>query len=90
MIGHKNYPISYTEVLKARRVVYNHLMPTHLNRYNDLSSLIDASTIMAAIKLKQKLKGKKVVLQFSGCNASPDEINKAYSSRLFSEGWIGG
>ena len=48
-----------------------------------------ASTIMAAIKLKQKLKGKKVVLQFSGCNASPDEINRAYSSRLFSEGWIG-
>lgn len=47
-----------------------------------------ASTIMAAIKLKRLLKGKKVVLQFSGCNASPDEINKAYSSRLFSEGLI--
>jgi threonine dehydratase len=47
-----------------------------------------ASTIMAAIKLKNLLNGKKVALQFSGCNASPDEINKAYSSRLFSEGWI--
>jgi len=46
-----------------------------------------ASTIMAAIKLKEKLKNKKVVIQFSGCNASPDEINRAYSSRLFSEGW---
>lgn len=47
-----------------------------------------ASTIMAAIKLKNLLCGKKVALQFSGCNASPDEINRAYSSRLFSEGWI--
>lgn len=46
-----------------------------------------ASTIMAAIKLKKLLNGKNVVLQFSGCNASPDEINRAYSSRLFSEGW---
>jgi threonine dehydratase len=46
-----------------------------------------ASTIMAAIKLKTQLKGKKVALQFSGCNASSDEINKAYSSRFFSEGW---
>jgi threonine dehydratase len=42
---------------------------------------------MAAIKLKKALKGKKVALQFSGCNASPVEISKAYSSRLFSEGW---
>lgn len=47
-----------------------------------------ASTIMAAIKLKNLLKGKKVALQFSGCNASPDEINRAYSFRSFSEGWI--
>lgn len=47
-----------------------------------------ASTIMAAIKLKNLLKGKKVALQFSGCNASPDEINKAYSCHLFSDGWI--
>ena len=46
-----------------------------------------ASTIMAAIKLKKLLNGKNVVLQFSGCNASTDEINKAYSSRLFSKGW---
>lgn len=46
-----------------------------------------ASTIMAAIKLKKLLNGKNVVLQFSGCNASSDEINRAYSSRLFSKGW---
>jgi threonine dehydratase len=47
-----------------------------------------ASTIMAAIKLKEQLKGKKVALQFSGCNASPDEINAAYSRQSFTEGWI--
>lgn len=47
-----------------------------------------ASTIMAAIKLKEQLKGKIIALQFSGCNASPDEINKAYSRQSFTEGWV--
>ncbi|BCL62050.1 serine/threonine dehydratase [Desulfomarina profundi] len=47
-----------------------------------------ASTIMAAIKLKEQLKGKKVVLQFSGCNASSDEINTAYNLRSFTDGWV--
>ena len=47
-----------------------------------------ASPIMAAIKLKDKLKGKKVVLQFSGCNASPEEIEKAYSLSSFKSGYI--
>ncbi len=45
-----------------------------------------ASTIVAAMKLKDKLKGKKTVLQFSGCNASPEEINKAYSLKTFFNG----
>lgn len=48
-----------------------------------------ASTIMAALKLKDKLKGKKVVLQFSGSNASPEEIEKAYSLPCFRKGKIG-
>ena len=47
-----------------------------------------ASTIMAALKLKDKLKGKKVVIQFSGCNASPDEIKTAYSRESFTKGWV--
>lgn len=47
-----------------------------------------AATIMAAIKLKEQLRGKKVVLQFSGCNASPDEIKKAYSFESFTQGWL--
>lgn len=46
-----------------------------------------ASTIMAAIKLRRQLKGKKVVLQFSGCNASPEEIYKAYGLPSFKSGY---
>ncbi len=47
-----------------------------------------ASTLMAAIKLQEKLKGKKVALQFSGCNASPEEIQRAYALSAFREGYI--
>ena len=47
-----------------------------------------SSTIMAAIKLKEKLKGKKVVLQFSGCNASTTEIEKAYSLSSYRDGYL--
>ena len=46
-----------------------------------------SSTIMAAIKLKDRLQGKTVVLQFSGCNASPEEINKAFNLQFFKEGY---
>ncbi|NOZ54033.1 MAG: threonine/serine dehydratase [Gammaproteobacteria bacterium] len=46
------------------------------------------STIAAAIKLKEKLKGEKVVLQFSGCNATPREIEKAYSLSSFKTGYV--
>lgn len=46
------------------------------------------STIIAAIKLKEKLKGKKVVLQFSGCNASSQEIKKAYGLSSFESGYV--
>ena len=47
-----------------------------------------ASTIMAAIQLRERLEGKNVVLQFSGCNASPEEIQKAYSLPGFTEGYV--
>ena len=30
-----------------------------------------AAALMAALKIRQRLRGKKVVLQMSGCNASP-------------------
>jgi len=46
-----------------------------------------ASTIMAAIRLRDKLKDKKVILQFSGCNASPDELCRAYALACFKGGY---
>ncbi len=46
-----------------------------------------ASTLMAALKLKNRLQGKKIAIQFSGCNASPHEINRAYKLRAFTQGW---
>jgi len=45
------------------------------------------STIAAAIKLKEELKGKKVVLQFSGCNESSEVIHKAYGLSSFETGY---
>ncbi len=46
-----------------------------------------AATIMAAIKLKDRLRGKNVALQFSGCNASSDEWRKASSLPEFEHGY---
>lgn len=56
---------------------------------HNLAEGAGASTTMAAFKLKDSLKGKKVVLQMSGCNASPDEISKAITCRSFYEGYMG-
>jgi threonine dehydratase len=49
-----------------------------------------AATLMAALKLKHQLQGKKVVLQYSGCNASPNEIVTAYHLPSFRDGWTEG
>ena len=53
---------------------------------HNLAEGAGASTIMAAYKIKDKLKGKKVVLQMSGCNASTDEILEACRRRAFHTG----
>ncbi|RKF20341.1 pyridoxal-phosphate dependent enzyme [Alginatibacterium sediminis] len=47
-----------------------------------------SSTIMAAWKLRKQLAGKNVVLQFSGSNASVEELNRAYALACFSNGLI--
>lgn len=44
------------------------------------------STIMAALQLKEQLKGKNVVLQFSGANASVDEIKTAFNLQSLIDG----
>ncbi len=46
MVDHKNYPISLPEIIKARTLVYKHLIPTNLLRYENLSSLIDADVFV--------------------------------------------
>ena len=56
---------------------------------HNLAEGAGAATIMAAFKVEDYLKDKKVVLQMSGCNASPDEISKAITTRSFREGYTG-
>ena len=53
---------------------------------HNLAEGAGASSIMAAFKLREKLKGKNVVLQMSGCNASLEEIKKACERRAFHNG----
>jgi threonine dehydratase len=54
-----------------------------LHYTHNLAEGAGASTFMAAIKLKDHLKGKNVVLQMSGCNASAGEIATALSYPAF-------
>lgn len=74
-------------VLLSEKEIYEGISLAGYYTHNFLEGA-GASTIMAAIKLKDQLKGKKVALQFSGCNASPDEINRAYSLESFTKGWV--
>jgi len=53
---------------------------------HNLAEGAGASTIMAAYRVREKLKNKKVVLQMSGCNASPNEIKEACKRRTFHTG----
>lgn len=53
---------------------------------HNLAEGAGASSIMAAYKIRERLKGKNVVLQMSGCNASPEEIEKACKRRTFRTG----
>ncbi|MCP3866655.1 MAG: pyridoxal-phosphate dependent enzyme [Gammaproteobacteria bacterium] len=54
---------------------------------HNLAEGAGAATLMAAVKLKDHLRGKKVVLQMSGCNAAPEEFKRAVSEPVFSGGW---
>ncbi len=53
---------------------------------HNLAEGAGASSIMAAYKSRDRLQGKKVVLQMSGCNASPQEIERACKRRTFHTG----
>ena len=53
---------------------------------HNLAEGAGAASIMAAYRLKEKLAGKRVVLQMSGCNASPDEMIEASRHNAFAKG----
>ena len=54
---------------------------------HNLAEGAGATTIMAAFKLKKSLRGKNVVLQMSGCNASPEEIIEGSKRDTFYRGF---
>ena len=47
-----------------------------------------SATLRAAVKIRRRLAGKKVALQFSGCNASPAEIVAATRLRCLTDGTV--
>ena len=74
-------------VLLSEEEIYESIaMAFHYTR--NLAEGAGASTFMAAIKRKDHLKGKKVVLQMSGCNASAQEIMTAVSYPAFAHGYV--
>jgi len=54
---------------------------------HNLAEGAGAATIAAAFKARDELGGKKVVLQMSGCNASPDEVVEACRRSTFRCGY---
>ena len=72
-------------VLLAEEEIYDAIGLAFYYTHN-LAEGAGAASIMAAYRIKEKLKGKKVVLQMSGCNASPKEIKEACKRRAFHTG----
>lgn len=75
-------------VLLSEDEIYNS-MGLALRYTRNLAEGAGASTIMAAAKRIDRWKGKKVVLQMSGGNASNEEIVKALTYPGFEKGWEG-
>ena len=72
-------------VLLSEDEIYD-AMAMALYYTHNLAEGAGASSIMAAYKIREKLRGKNVVLQMSGCNASPQEIEKACTRKAFHTG----
>jgi threonine dehydratase len=47
-----------------------------------------SATIRAAVKIRERLAGKKVALQFSGSNASPTEVKQAVQLACMADGMV--
>jgi threonine dehydratase len=74
-------------VLLSEEEIYESIGMAFYYTHN-LAEGAGASPIRAAFKLRDTLRGKKIVLQMSGCNASPDEISRALSFESFRRGYI--
>ena len=53
----------------------------HLEKTHNLTEHAGAASLAAAIKIKDSLKGKKVVLVMSGGNISPEHLKIALEHR---------
>ena len=73
-------------ILLTEEEIYEAIAMTFYYTHN-LAEGAGASTLMAAFKLKDNLKNKNVVLQMSGCNASPAEVSKAITCYSFQHGY---
>lgn len=72
-------------VLLSEEEIYDGIALSIYHTHN-LAEGAGASTIMAAIKMREQLKGRTVVLQMSGCNAAPEEIQTACGRESFRSG----
>lgn len=75
-------------VLLSEEEIYDGIaLAAHYTR--NLVEGAGGSTLAAAFKLRERLEGRTVVLQFSGCNAAADEIRIAYGRSSFDTGGAG-
>ena len=72
-------------VLLSEAEIYDGIAAALYYTHN-LAEGAGSATIMATWKLREQLKGKKVALQMSGCNASPQEIQEAIGRDVFTKG----
>ncbi|UCC74604.1 MAG: pyridoxal-phosphate dependent enzyme [Gemmatimonadota bacterium] len=73
-------------VLLTEDEIYDGISAAFYYTHN-LAEGAGAATIAAAYKLREELRGKTVVLQMSGCNASPQEIVEASRRPTLHEGY---
>ena len=72
-------------VLLGEEEIYDGIALSMYHTHN-LAEGAGASTIMAAWKMRERLKGRTVVLQMSGCNTSPEEVRTACNRESFRSG----
>ncbi|MCL6271593.1 pyridoxal-phosphate dependent enzyme [Sansalvadorimonas sp. 2012CJ34-2] len=74
-------------ILLSEEEIYQGMALASYYTHNQVEGAGSAS-IMAALKIKDRLAGKKVALQFSGCNASPEELITTSQQPCFLNGQL--